>query len=89
MELYNRTDLDILNANIDLILKSVQKLKDERLEPNIYEINNVRNICIEYISEHKRKLYGGLGLHYLLCMKRAKEFIYERVEDARRHIVFM
>ncbi len=82
MELYNRTDLDVLNVNIDLILKSVQKLKDEKIEPNIYEINNIRNICIEYISKNKRKLYGGLALHYLLQMKKAREYIYDRAEDA-------
>lgn len=80
MSLYKENDLDILRDNIDDILKKVNSIKMEKVEPYVSEIEAVNEIIMNYIKEKKRKVYGGFALNLLLKEKDKNDMIYEENE---------
>lgn len=78
MALYFDTDYDILLKNADNIKDKWKKTLLEKSEPSIENVYKVHNIILNYCKEKKRKLYGGLALHMLLCDKDKTKGLYAK-----------
>jgi hypothetical protein len=68
-QIYNKYDSDLLQSNIEYILKDVKRLRDEKIEPYISEVKAIHKICLDFFTGLKRKIYGGLALHLLIKEK--------------------
>ena len=41
LDIYTQHDIDVINDNIDILMKEVDKIKQENYEPTIQEFRNV------------------------------------------------
>jgi len=76
MELYQLSDVKLLENNIDSIL---DKLHDKRMSlfgPSIDEIKQITSILYDFIKNNKRKVYGGYALNLYIKEKNQNDAIY-------------
>jgi hypothetical protein len=76
MELYQSSDIKLLENNIEGILN---KLNDKRMSlfgPNIDEIKQITAIIQQFIKDNKRKVYGGYALNLYIKEKNPNDAIY-------------
>jgi hypothetical protein len=76
MELYQSSDIKLLENNIDNIL---DKLHDKRMSlfgPSVDEIKEITNIVHQFIKDNKRKVYGGYALNLYIKDKNPSDAIY-------------
>ena len=76
MELYQSSDIKLLESNIDNIL---DKLHDKRMAlfgPSADEISQITNIVHGFIKDNKRKVYGGYALNLYIKDKNPNDAIY-------------
>jgi len=77
MSLYDKDDVSLLCKNIKDIQKEVDKEVLNVLEPKLQEMREVYNTILEYIKNHKRKLYGGFALNLLIIKQDPSDAIYD------------
>jgi len=75
-EIITEKDVDLMDRYIDDITKKAQKRKMTLIEPYEDEIRKVTKIIIDFIKEHKRKIYGGFALNMLIIAKNPNDAIY-------------
>jgi hypothetical protein len=76
MELYQTSDIKLLENNIDNIL---DKLHDKRMSlfgPSADEIRQITQIVHKFIKDNKRKVYGGYSLNLYIKDKNPDDAIY-------------
>jgi hypothetical protein len=76
MELYQTSDIELLENNIDNIL---DKLHDKRMSlfgPTMDEIKQITQTVYEFIKNNKRKVYGGYALNLYIKDKNPNDVIY-------------
>ena len=74
------TEDEQFKENYPKIMKKIGKKKLEEMEPTIDEITKVNDIIIDYIKQHKRKVYGGYALNKLLIAKNPSLAIYDELD---------
>jgi hypothetical protein len=62
------------------IMKKVSKKKLSSMEPTMEENNKITNIIIDFITETKRKPYGGFSLNKVLIAKDPSLAIYDEFD---------
>lgn len=77
MSLYQANDINLLLGKWDDILSEVDKQKLLLLEPKIEEMREVHNICLNFVKNHKRKMYGGYALNMLIKDKNPADAFYK------------
>lgn len=81
IELFNNTDMELLENNINKISKNARLYAlNNKLEPNLDEYNNVLNIILNYIKENKRIIYGGQALNNLILSKNINDKFYDNID---------
>jgi len=86
MEIYNESDITLLNDNINDIVDKVNKIRGKTFEPFVEEIKQITEIIINYVKEKGRKIYGGYALNLLIKNKNSDDAIYS--EDATPDVDF-
>ena len=74
---YTFDDFQQVNEVIDDIMKEAQIKASEVLEPTIFEKREVMKIIREYISEKRRKVYGGTSYNELIKVNDPADAIYD------------
>ena len=77
MELYNEKDVVLIEEKIDEITKGIDEKKLEIFEPTKKELLATNKIILDYIKEHKRKIYGGYAQNVLIKNKNPSDAFYD------------
>ncbi len=76
MELYTKDDVEMLNERIDDIVEKIEDHKLSILEPTRDEQLDFLSVVLEYIKEHKLKVYGGYAQNMLVKIKNKDDAFY-------------
>ena len=68
-----------INEHMDYIMKKSKIKQNELLEPTSDKKEAVYNIVMNFISDKKRKIYGGFALNQLFINKDKKQAIYDEL----------
>jgi hypothetical protein len=79
--MYNNSELELFNKNIDEISKKLDVVVSEKLAPTVKEINEITKIVSKYIKDHKRKVYGGTALNLAVKEKEKADAFYSDEES--------
>lgn len=78
MTLYQQSDIDYLSDNWSKINENVEIKRIELgLQQSYEEQKQIFNIVIDFVKQHKRKIYGGHALNYLISDKNPDDAIYK------------
>jgi hypothetical protein len=80
MEIYTKKDLELFENKIDDIIKKLEEREKQLMLPEIEEKRKLEIEVLNYVKEHKRKIYGGYAQNKLISAKDPKDAFYE--EDA-------
>jgi hypothetical protein len=77
MALYTKKDIEYVKESWPIIKSEVEEKRIEKMiDFNKNEIKKIRDIILEYVKKHKRKLYGGFALHLLVSSKDKSDALY-------------
>ena len=76
MELYQSSDIKLLENNIDNILDKLQDKRMALFGPSADEITQITKIVHDFIKNNKRKVYGGYALNLYIKDKNPDDAIY-------------
>jgi hypothetical protein len=76
MELYQLSDITLLEKNIDNILDKLHEKRMSLFGPTNDEIMQITFIVHEFIKKNKRKVYGGYALNLYIKNKNPNDIIY-------------
>lgn len=75
-----QSDLALLYTNINNITCMAKKAQLELMEPSEKEIREITGIILSFISEMKRKIYGGFGLNMLIYEVNKQDAFYTKYD---------
>ena len=77
MALYTNKDIEYVKESWPIIKAEVEEKRIEKLlDFNKNDVKKIRNIILEYVKKHKRKMYGGYALHLLVSNKDKDDGLY-------------
>lgn len=76
MELYNNDDVRSFDDKIPIILKELDDIVSNTIDPKRKEIIEITKIISEYVQNKQRKLYGGTALNYAIKNKSPRDVFY-------------
>ena len=76
-KIFNDRDINIINNNIEKIMKKADINKSIKINPTINYFKEVMNIMMEYVKEKKRIIYGGTAWNILINKKNNKDKLYD------------
>src|SRR3972149_4964900 len=77
MELLRNSDIKLINEKINDIIEEIEETKLEILDPTKKELIEINNIILNFIKEHKRKIYGGYAQNQVVILKNPKDAFYK------------
>jgi hypothetical protein len=77
MSIYNLEDSDLLHANIDRINSEIENKINELFDPTLESKRKIASIILKFISQNKRKVYGGYSMNELIKLKNKNEILYK------------
>ena len=80
MEIYTKSDLDILDNNINQIEDQVKKRRLELFEPNNKQVKKIINIIETFLRKTKRKVYGGHALNKIVAHRNKDDCLYSQYD---------
>lgn len=76
MELYNLKDVELVDKEIDSITDEIERKKLDIFEPTRAEIMEANKIVMDFVKEHKRKIYGGYAQNKTIIAKNPEDAFY-------------
>lgn len=76
-EYYSKNDYNDTLKKLPEIIKIAEQKSLELMEPTIYEQREIMTIIKQYVSDKKRKVYGGTALNALIANKNPQDAIYD------------
>jgi len=73
---YTDNDVDIIDKNIDNIVRKGTKEQITKLDPTLNEYIEIKKFILNYIKDHHLILYGGYALHLSLKSINSSDIIY-------------
>lgn len=80
MPLYRTKDIDAIRDAIPKIKDEIQKIKLEKFEPTLKEINNVNNLVHKFIKNKNRIVYGGFAQNLLIKINNPDDQFYSELD---------
>ena len=80
MPLYRAKDIDAIRDAIPKIKDEIQKIKLEKFEPTLKEINHVNNLVHKFIKNKKRIVYGGFAQNLLIKINNPEDQFYSKLD---------
>ncbi len=77
MNLYTIKDVELIERKIDDITDRIEKHKLDIFEPTKKEIMAANKIVMDFVKEHKRKIYGGYAQNKVIVSKNPKDAFYD------------
>jgi len=77
MQLYNEKDLKMAEDSLEKIIEDIEDKKLEKFEPTKEELLEINKIVLDYVREHKRKIYGGFAQNRLVEIKNESDAFYK------------
>lgn len=78
--MYSEQDLELIDDKLENIIEKIDEKKLELFEPTREEIMSANKIVMDYIKEHKRKIYGGYAQNKAIIDKNPKDAFYTEKE---------
>lgn len=80
MNIFNSSDIELLNDKSVMILAETKKLENIMLEPTMSQILKIKEDIINFCKKKKLKIYGGYGLNQLLIDKNPEDGFYSELD---------
>jgi len=77
MELYTKADIELVNDKLPDMIKTLDKMKADIYEPTKKETLEATKVVLDYVREHKRKIYGGTAQNQAIIMKNPADALYD------------
>jgi Mimiviridae putative poly(A) polymerase catalytic subunit len=83
MSLFRESDIEDLDNKIDDIVKAADKERYQKVRPTLDQMWEMIYTVLDYVSEKKRKIYGGFALNKLVETVAPEDKFYDddNVED--------
>lgn len=76
MELYTIKDVELVDSEIDTITEKIENKKRDIFEPTRKTITDINKVVMDFVKEHKRKIYGGYAQNKLILIKNPEDAFY-------------
>ena len=80
MPLYRAKDIDAIKDAIPKIKDEIQKIKLEKFEPTLKEINKVNSLVHKFIKNKNRIVYGGFAQNLLIKINNPDDQFYTELD---------
>lgn len=77
MQLYTAKDVDLIDNKIDAITDEIEKRKLDIFEPTRKSQMAANKVVLDFIRDHKRKIYGGYAQNKVIIAKDPKDAFYD------------
>ncbi len=80
--MHRQLDEEIILKNLDRLEEEATLIKLTNYEPNLDEINRVRDEILAFVKDKKRIIYGGYAQNSLILSKNKKDAFYKETDLA-------
>lgn len=77
MELYSSKDVELIDKEIETITDDIERRKLDIFEPTKAQQMAANKIVLDFVRDHKRKIYGGYAQNKVIIAKEPKDAFYE------------
>lgn len=77
MQLYDINDVELIDKHIDVVTDEIEKRKLDIFEPTKKEQLSANKVVLDFVRDHKRKIYGGYAQNKVIIDKDPKDAFYD------------
>ena len=78
--MYTQKDIDAIKEEMPKIKDEIQKIKLNKFDPTLKEINYVNSLVHEFIRNKKRIVYGGFAQNLLIKINNPDDQFYSELD---------
>lgn len=80
MSIFRKEDVDLIENNVEDIIKRAEDLKNTTVEPTLKKKWDIILTVRDYVVKHKRKIYGGFALNALIKHVSPEDAFYDECD---------